>query len=424
MNVQKPIRRLAMLLLAAGLFLAACKKEKKSSDEAFEPTPTPVGNVYGQATTATIGAQGGVVTTPDGKVQVTIPAGALSANTTISLQPVENMSPGGIGLNYRLLPHGSQFAKPVTIRFSYAKYTDSVSVPDALAIAFQDEDGMWKIPQGSTVDKVSKTVTVQTSHFSDWGLMKYLSLEPVWWALMTGERLTLRVVKYVEVDDKLGVVYKGTTEGPVAVMGKATPLDESMIGEWKRAGGGNLTPNGNTALYVAPAELPAQNPVAVSVQLKSSSTLLLIANIWIIPKKGVWIKLDGQNDILNYEDCRLTGENGELSLEWRATPGGTWQGGIGITKFTGAGQYAWSDDNQLWYEEPLRIGNHSIISFLEQGGQTVPSSGVFTLYRWDDKGKMCSGDFIIDNAGEYDANGTGAFVKTHMVRGFFNVLRE
>jgi len=415
--------RFVATLMATGLFFTACKKEKKIPDEAFEPLPTPVGNVYGQPTTATIGAQGGVVASPDGRIQVTIPAGALSTNTTISVQPLKNTCSGGIGLNYRLLPHGTQFAKPVTIKFSYAQYIDSISSPDALVIAFQDEKGIWKIPQGSAVDKANKTVTIQTSHFSDWGLMKYLALEPVYWVLSAGERVTLRVVKYTEVDDKLGVVYSAEPSGPVAAMGKATALNESLIREWSKAGGGSLGANGNTALYIAPAEVSGPNPVAISVQLKSASTLLLVSNISILPRHGVAIKLDGA-DIITYKDARLTEQNGDLTLEWRDTSINAWQGAIGIPDFTGPGHYSWNQDNQFWYEEPLRIGDHSIISFLDQGTQSVPSAGLFTVSRWGARGEIVSGDFFIDNAGEYDANGTGAFIKTHRVKGYFNVRRE
>jgi len=72
--------------------------------------------------TATVGAGGGTVTGPDG-VQVVIPAGALTADTTIGIArtsagapatlPDGSLPAGGI---YEFTPHDLVFKKPVTIR--------------------------------------------------------------------------------------------------------------------------------------------------------------------------------------------------------------------------------------------------------------------------------------------------------------------
>ncbi|MDF2193275.1 hypothetical protein [Paraflavitalea sp. CAU 1676] len=423
MIIRMPMRNLAMLVVMGGLLFAACSKEKKAAEEPLEPFVAPVGNVYGQQTAATIGVQGGTLATPDGQLQLTIPAGALTANTAISIQPVENTTPGGFGLNYRLLPHGIKFAKPVTVKFSYAQYLDSIPSPDALAIAFQDNDRIWKIPKGYSVDKGNKTVSVQTTHFSDWAVMKFLDLEPAYWVLFTGEQLTLKVVSHVRLDDDLGIAYVEEDLIPVTRIANPIPLRESLIKEWKLVGGGELNPSGNTAVYTAPGELPARNPVAVSVQLKNAATLLLISNIWVLPKKGVWIKID-QEAGLNYSECRLTGSNGVFELEWRADRLGAWQGVAATEGFTGAGTYSWGDRTSFYYEEPLRINDHTLLA---HHGETQPvfSTGSLRITRWAAVGEMVSGDFTISNAGRYDANsGGGEFIRTHAVKGYFNVRRE
>lgn len=413
------MRFVAIVMAAGSLFFISCKKNATSSDKHFQPKPTPVGNVYGQATTGTIDAMGGAVSTPDGQIQVIIPAGALSGSTVISVQPVETTTPGGIGLSYRLLPHGIQFAKPVTIKFNYAHFLDSISLPDALAIAFQDEDRVWKIPTGYTLNKNNREISVQSRHFSDWSLLSYLYVKPVNGVVYTGQQLELEVLTNAEITDDLKL--KDTGVNILAPLGDGLPLDEKHIKEWKLLGEGNLLPNGNTAVYTAPGEVPDRNPVEVTIQLKSSATLLLLTYITILPSKGVWIKLDDK-EWLHYDTAKLTKDNGGLALDW-ATRSDHWQGGIALSDFTWT-EVAWSDDNQFWYEEPLRVGTHTVTSFVEVGTRSVPSAGHFKIYKWGVVGSMISGEFKISNAGEYDANGSGAFIQAHTVRGLFNVKRQ
>jgi len=71
---------------------------------------------------ADVGRAGGVLTTADGKLTLTIPPGALGRFRQISAQPVDPASlpplPDGrtAEVAYELLPHGLQFALPVEVR--------------------------------------------------------------------------------------------------------------------------------------------------------------------------------------------------------------------------------------------------------------------------------------------------------------------
>lgn len=424
MNACKRMSHLLMMAMVGGILFTACSKSSKETAEPVVPQVTEVGNVFGQATTATINAQGGTVATPDGQVSITIPAGALTSSTVISIQSVENTNPGGFGLNYRLLPHGISFAKPVSIKFSYAQYVDSIALQDALAIAYQDEDRVWKIPKGFIVDKVKKEVSVQSTHFSDWSVMNYLSLKPVYSILQTGQQLTLTAWTCVDINDQLEIIYvMDDDSNPVVPVSKLMPLPAKFIKQWELGGEGKLDPKGNTALYTAPANEPSRNPVAVSVRLNTNAiTLLLVSNIRIAPE-GVWVQSD-QQEGLGYRSYIMSPTTGDFGLQWRAAAGSTWQGALS-GPISGVGTYSWSQDIQFWYEEPLRFGDHSIISFFEEGTRAVPSSGYIKVTKWGRVGEMISGEFLINKAGRYDSNsGGGELVGLHVIKGFFNVIRE
>ena len=88
-----------------------------------------------------IGAGGGSVATPDGRIAVTIPAGALAANTLISIQPLTNTAHGKIGAAYRLTPDDQIFLMPVTIAFTYTDEEVAGSAAEFLGAAFQTAAG-------------------------------------------------------------------------------------------------------------------------------------------------------------------------------------------------------------------------------------------------------------------------------------------
>src|SRR5687768_430852 len=89
-----------------------------SSDEPAGPpgtngnggTPTAVGIAMGAPSELTIGAAGGRLASSDGKLTLVIPPGALASDTRITIQPISNNAPLGLGTAYRFTPDGGQFA--------------------------------------------------------------------------------------------------------------------------------------------------------------------------------------------------------------------------------------------------------------------------------------------------------------------------
>ena len=159
-----------------GLILFSCKKNDVQPDTEV-PTPvgvpTEIGTPDGSpAAQKSIDAAGGTISSNDGRIKIIVPAGALSTSQQVSIQSISNENPLAIKQAYRLLPHGVQFSKPVTIEFSYNDEDVKNTIPEALGIAYQDDKGIWQAQGGAVLNKSAKTITITTTHFSDWSLFE------------------------------------------------------------------------------------------------------------------------------------------------------------------------------------------------------------------------------------------------------------
>lgn len=67
---------------------------------------------------ASVGREGGVVTSADGRVTLEIPAGALTRDVEVTIGEVDDAGPeGAIGFAYELEPAGLVLARPATVTF-------------------------------------------------------------------------------------------------------------------------------------------------------------------------------------------------------------------------------------------------------------------------------------------------------------------
>lgn len=162
-------------MVILSLLLGSCKKNSQNDkdDEIPAEIPadmellvTPEAEAMGTAITKIIGPEGGNLSIPGDSVKITVPAGALTAATTFSIQPIESTlqkKPGKV--NYELLPHNVTFNKPVEVTFKYSaemfKYNEEV-----LVVAYRDDAGKWHdLP--TALDKNARTLTVEKSSFSE-----------------------------------------------------------------------------------------------------------------------------------------------------------------------------------------------------------------------------------------------------------------
>src|SRR5687767_14935758 len=114
-------KNFVLLLLFTATIVVSCKKDGGGGGLDVTPAVTPVGANDGTPISKTIGSGGGGITSSDGEMELIIPAGALTADTEITIQPIANNAPNGRGKAYRCTPNGLQFAKDITIKLKYTE---------------------------------------------------------------------------------------------------------------------------------------------------------------------------------------------------------------------------------------------------------------------------------------------------------------
>lgn len=257
------------------LFAPGCKKSTVSNPDenrppqTTEPAVTEIGTPDGLGSvTAQIGAGGGNLQSGDQRVSVIIPPGALTTTQTISITRISNHAPGGANMAYRLEPEGIRFAKPVSISFIYP--TTSLgweSDPAFLGIAYQDEKRQW-VGMPVKLTLATKTVTVETTHFSDWSDTWNFKLEAGSTALYPGSATEVTVMGQ---DDLLAPLTRGNSqEYRMPIM---TKVPDQIVHSWKLEGGGKIEGTGARIRYIAPTEVPgaSQNPATITATLKDKT---------------------------------------------------------------------------------------------------------------------------------------------------------
>ncbi len=151
-----------------------------------EPPEDPVivdTTLFGESVSFTISPSGEIleiieVTTADGTLTITIPAGTIALDKnkhplttlTMDIDLVPPAPPEGasiIGITYDFGPEGASFDPPLTFTWEY----DPNALPEGVAeedlvVAYHDETtGEW-VEMPSTVDPITNTITVSVSHFT------------------------------------------------------------------------------------------------------------------------------------------------------------------------------------------------------------------------------------------------------------------
>lgn len=299
------------LPLLMALMLSACgggDAGTDPADPAAEPAPaagaaaTAVGTVQGDAATADIGIAGGQLTSLDGRVKLTVPAGAFTTTRAVSIVPISNNAHGGRGVAYRISPEGLNTAVPMTLAFTADANALRGTTLTALTIATQDAEGRWLAFRTPQRDATTGALQIQTHHFSDWAIVAGVQLSPVTAQVAVNQSLDMKVIRCPRLpaagsDD---TVYLKDCVSEV--------LNNAQVDGWAVNGvGGGSSASGTIApyadsasdkaaraLFFAPASVPGTNPVAISVGYRDdaagSPLLQLVSNVTIVPGGGcVWL---------------------------------------------------------------------------------------------------------------------------------------
>src|SRR5688572_22483228 len=131
----------------------------------------PGGHPPGAMPTATVvGMSGGAVASSDGKLALSIPAGAVGGDVTITTEPATPPAAGAVGTVYEIGPTGTQFAMPVTLTLRYTA-ADVAGMPESSLRVATFAGGSWQLLPGAVVDTQAKTVSGVTTHLSPYAII-------------------------------------------------------------------------------------------------------------------------------------------------------------------------------------------------------------------------------------------------------------
>lgn len=369
-----------------------------------------------------IGPEGGTVSSEDGRLQVVIPAGALKQNQEIGIQPISNANPAGNGVAYRLSPHEKKFTKPVTLRFSYKRNDGSTGHPDLQGIAYQGNDGTWISVGGGSIDTVRKTISVSTTHFSDWSQFESMRLEPANAIIGAGETAQLKLIQYLRPEDLFPLTGKAGKETP---FGEPYLMDPQAIKGWHLSGPGSLTQMGNQCAYKAPVAIKGHKAsAAVSVELKSSvRKLLLITNVTVV-NEGISFRIDQEDWIrFNKEFCDYNDDPEYVHATDKAgrNVSVSWDLKKGNFQFWNTGAEGLTIN--FAYHKPGHSINYYSVNVSGKEENEVASPGFICLSFYNDpENNYVSGEFRILRAGMFDVNHQK--ISDHVIEGFFFVKKK
>jgi len=386
------------LCMAAWLtFTISCKKnDTNSSLGSSVPLRTMPGQPIGAAVKASIGANGGSISIPDQYISVQVPAGAVDAETEFSIQEIQPGSSVATGRLFRILPEGITLKKPVEITF---KYTDAdVAGTDAALLypCFQSNDGLWHKVLDCTLDPAAKTLKVSTTHFSDWGILREVSIHAPKEEVGSNEEIELTAF-ILDEDVATGILI-------------GSDVKRDQIVGWKVVAGGGTISGGKstTVKYKAPdtdkksealIEVTVKNVVKRSDPKRPGSGGLVIVRrkLTIMPEEYVVWTIGGQKatgiffsiGVFNgHAIMTATAGNEAISFHTNGTVLGKYSFGklTDTKKATCTGTYQFntyeSDYTECETFEKV-YGEGSIVfeTFGESGGGIVQGSFQGTLYR-------------------------------------------
>ncbi len=255
---------------------------------------TEKGKPIGTPVSKSIGPEGGELTSPDGSLQLLFPAGALSAPTTLRLQMVENKAAGGIGPAFEVEPKETKLNKPVSFVWKFGKEGLNGTAANVVGLARQREDGTWLGKSNLQAETATQTLTATSPTFDlKYPLAFYQNFYLRYDAniLVPNQQMMLTVAYQPNHSDKKEYDSRETL---LASLKSWEPVDHENLRNWRLNGelaasankaGGTLSVHnkGEKALYIAPNKVPANNPMAISVDLKTGgrSQIILVANVTV-----------------------------------------------------------------------------------------------------------------------------------------------
>jgi hypothetical protein len=236
---------------------SGCSHFSSTASNEIIYAPTKVGTPVGGKVAKDIGPAGGTLSSPDGRLKLTVPQNALAEKITFTIQPIANNVQTGIGVAYRLGPDGKTFTIPLELSVRYDERDLEGTAAEALAIAFQDGEGKWHVLDPAKLDDTNKSVKFSITHFTDYSFLAKFRLEPSKATLRVGETMQIKLIGCEETRQIFGVTM-GPGSNHVCIMN-----GYQYLMNWY-ADVGTITGTINPAIYMAPPRKPHPNVATVS----------------------------------------------------------------------------------------------------------------------------------------------------------------
>ncbi|MGV3623913.1 MAG: hypothetical protein ACO1OB_24055 [Archangium sp.] len=323
----------ALIAVLAVLALAGCPAPTANLNTTAAVTMK--GEPIGAAKTQSIGAAGGSISSDDGAVKLTVPAGAVSADTMFTITPIVPMGPGAL-VAYRIGPEGTTFSSPATITFTASEAQLVGTDINGMRVAYQDSERKWRAFNQPTVE--GRSMSVKTTHLSDWSFMYGWQLRP--------PKANVDVNKTVDLTVRYcHAVPPSENEELVSIVSACqdedlTPLLRNWAVNGVNGGSGStgtIESTGSEAVFTAPASKPSPNTVSVSVEFVApdKGKQLLVSNVTIgerdLPKRYVGtitvsisgLKYGADSTVTYVAGGKITWEKTATAGEYKST-GGTY----------------------------------------------------------------------------------------------------
>ena len=118
-----------------------------------------------------IGPDGGIIVSPDRRLTLEVPAGALAFRVHLTVELGEAWPAGALGPVFEVRPSGTTFAVPATLVYRYQTADIAPAVPAELRMALA-VGSTWSPLPTTVVDAAMMVVTAQTTHLSTYGLIR------------------------------------------------------------------------------------------------------------------------------------------------------------------------------------------------------------------------------------------------------------
>ena len=248
--------QLLSLSLTILVIVSGCNKDNDDSKSGGNGAATDIGSPTGSPVSGTFDASGGTLASQDGRVELIIPPGALASATTITLQPITNNIPLGIGDAYRLGPDGLEFSAPAKLVLHYREEEMTGTDPEAVFAAHQGADRIWLAHGGMSINTSDETITATLKHFSDWGFFASVFFDVSSEIVEPDEEvdLTLRFIPNAGSFSSMGEDDTEPVETPEAPEGEVDfEIDQSQQLPVDK---GSISGSGSSGTFTAPSSFP------------------------------------------------------------------------------------------------------------------------------------------------------------------------